>query len=123
MKFFKGLLIFLIISGFTINAFALENEKVVASGDAYFDIATGHKYIKNSETTFIEYSKKGKLLKNSVPNDLPLLTRSKYIREIRQNWYFVYQKRQGGIMIKQVLPASHGHPEGWSCEKGMSSVI
>lgn len=109
--FYFSLIAFLFVAagpGFSQN-------HTTATGKAYFDMATGHKYIQNSDNTYTEYSKKGKLLRNDVPNTQPLLTRGKYITELKADHYLVYEKNQNNIVAQQVLPATSKHPEGYKC--------
>lgn len=93
-----------------------------AQANAYFDIATGHKYIKNPNATYSEYSKRGKLLRSDVPNTMPLLVSGKYIREMKQEHYLVYEKQLYNEVSQKVLPASSRHPEGWQCKQIVSPV-
>ncbi len=84
-----------------------------AAGDIYYDVATGHKYIKNTDHSYKEYSRKGVLLRESVPNTLPLLTSNKYIREVQDNCYFLYQKDGYPADELAVLPSHKQSPVGW----------
>jgi hypothetical protein len=86
-------------------------------GEAYFDVATGHRYIKNSDTTYAEFSKKGKLLRTNVPNTQPHLVNSKYITELTHESYLVYEKNSAEGITQQILPATTRHPEGWRCKE------
>ena len=96
------------------NSYASDRKNSFATGEAYFDVATGHKYIKNSDSTYAEYSKKGELLRNYVPNNLPLLTTNKYIREITREWYLHYERKNNGSRESLLLTSNQTHPEGWS---------
>ncbi len=96
-----------------VNTFASDYQKLHATGESYFDVATGHRYIKNSNDTYSEYTKKGELFRSSIPNHLPLLTTNKYIREIGDSCYFLYEKRNNHIIKSQILPASSEQPKGW----------
>ncbi len=107
------------IGGSTIG---FEGTKEVAKGEAYFDMATGHRYVKYSETTYAEYSKDGKLLRTDVPNTQPHLNKSKYITEMHNRSYLVYEKNLPEGIAQQILPASYDHPEGWKCKQIMSGV-
>lgn len=100
----------------TVAAWSGAGSDSVATHDAYFDVATGYKYIKNSDHTYAEYSKKGKLLRQNVPNDLPLLVSGKYIREMILGTFFIYEKRGENAVEQQILSASDQHPKGWRCE-------
>lgn len=99
------------------HAFGVEAKKTIAHHDAYFDSATGHKYIKNSNSTYREYSKKGKLLNDSVPNTRPLLSNGKYIQPIEKNCYILYETTAANGSKQLVLPADSQHPEGWRSQK------
>ena len=117
-KLFCFIFIFL-FWGINTAAIGVESAKDIAMGDAYFDVATGHRYIKNSNTTYAEYSKKGKLLRTDVPNTQPHLAKSKYITELTNESYLVYEKKLTEGIVQQILPASNKHPEGWRCEEIM----
>jgi len=93
-----------------------------AQADAYFDIATGHKYIRNPDTTYSEYSKRGKLLRSDVPNTIPLLISGKYVHEVTKAHYLVYEKNKYNDASQKILPASSSHPEGWECKQMVSTV-
>ncbi len=93
-----------------------------AKADTYFDIATGHKYIKNTDNTYSEYSKRGKLLRSDVPNTLPLRVSGKYIHEVTPNHYLVYEKQSYNDLAQKILPGTSLHPDGWQCKKLMSQV-
>jgi hypothetical protein len=99
-----------------------DGRKAVATGSAYYDIATHHKYIKNPNTTYSEYSKKGKLLRKDVPSDLPLLTSGLYVFDLNPGDYIVYEKRQSGEIKALVLSAIETHPPGWYSKDSFSSV-
>ena len=112
---FCFIVIFLVL-GINI-AIGAENTKVIAKGDVYFDEATGHRYIKNSTTTYAEYSQKGKLLRTDVPNTQPHLAKSKYITELPNESYLVYERNLTEGIVQQILPVSNKHPEGWRCKE------
>lgn len=96
---------------------AQSNAPQAATGLIYYDVATGHKYIKNADQSYREYSRRGILLRESVPNSLPLLTSNKYIREVGEDNYFLYQKN--GYLSDEitVLPIGKHPPAGWTCLK------
>lgn len=50
------------------NTVAFDHQKQVATGESYFDFATGHRYIKNSDATYREYTKKGELFRVTTRN-------------------------------------------------------
>lgn len=87
------------------------------TGEAYFDMATGHKYVKNTGASYAEYSKRGKLLRMDVPNTLPLLIRGRSIVEMTPDHYLVYETRRNADLIQRVLPAFSPHPRGWRCQQ------
>ncbi len=115
-KLFCFIIIFL-FWGINTAAIGAESTKDMAMGEAYFDVATGHRYIKNSNTTYAEYSKRGKLLRTDVPNTQPHLAKSNYINELTHESYLVYEKYLSEGIVQQVLLASDKHPEGWRCEE------
>ncbi len=63
-----------------------------ATSDAYFDTMTGHRYVKNADGTYSEYSKKGRVFRTRVPNTLPLLVSGKYTCKISEGSFLVYEK-------------------------------
>jgi hypothetical protein len=89
----------------------------IVNGSMYYDLATSNKYIKNSEITYAQYSKKGELLKDNVPNTQYHLNNSKYIVELDSSSYLVYEKNIDGKITEQVLPGYWNHPEGWRCKR------
>ena len=123
MKFSIGFITLFVIVGFAATVFAGDGKRPIATGDAYFDKATGHRYIKNSETTYAEFSKKGKLLRESLPNDQPHLAISKYIKEIQQDSYLIYERNSNQQKESIALPSHEKHPQGWSCTKLLLSAI
>lgn len=117
MKFFA---LFLIISScliLALNSYASDRNRPFEVGEACFNVATGHKYIKNPDTTYREFSKKGVLLRDSVPNDLPLITTNKYIRETSMSYYLLYRRNNNGQKESLLLTLNHAHPEGWLLKK------
>ncbi len=88
----------------------------------YFDIATGHKYIQNSDGTYMEFSKKGDLLKNNLPNTMPLLVSGKYIRPLADGCFLLYERYEAGNHIQKVLPADQNHPGGWLAKDVLALV-
>ncbi|WP_022663704.1 hypothetical protein [Desulfospira joergensenii] len=98
-----------------ISTVSYDGKTLTATGNAYFDTATGHKYTRNPDGTYTEFTRKGKLFRKSVPNDLPLLTTNKYIRDLEESCYLLYVRtvnRQPRIMV---LPSTQEHPQGWKC--------
>lgn len=115
MKQSWGLIIMIMVLCFSSNAFS-EN-KQYSNYDAYFDSATGHKYIKTTPTTYAEYSKRGKLLNPHVKSTQPHLSTSKYIQPIKPGCYILYEKKQAASPKLLVLPAKEQHPKGWYASK------
>ena len=83
-----------------------------AVGQAYFDIRTGHKYVKTDNASYMEFCRKGRFLK-TVSNTMPLLLKGKSIHSINDGSYILYKKFAQGRMHFKALPASSAHPEGW----------
>jgi len=111
-------IIIAIILGLGTHSFAGGKKQSAVTGNFYYDIATGHKYIKNpGTTTYREYSQKGKLLKDEILNNLPLLANNKYIREMKQDHYLLYQKVNYQRKEFMVLSPEQKHPNGWTCKK------
>ncbi len=86
------------------------------NNNSYFDIATGHKYIKIDSSSFAEFSKKGEFLKN-VPSTLPLLLKSQKIQPIPMNSYILYEKAFSGASKQKILPTNYSHPKGWKAKR------
>ncbi len=110
----------LIISFLIVTAVHLtagEAKCITATCDIYYDVATGHKYIKNVDQSYREYSRKGLLFRESVPNTLPLLTSNKNIRKVPGNCYFLYQKSGYPAEGLTALPSNTQSPVGWKCVK------
>lgn len=105
-----------------IKTILYDGQKAIATGPAYYDIATHHKYIRNLDTTYSEYSKRGKLLRKDIPNDFPLLTWGRYVFDLNSENYIEYEKRQDSETRKQVLFATQTHPPGWSSTNIFSSL-
>lgn len=120
----KNLIYFIIIVllsyGIGGSAIGSESTMGMVTGGAYFDMATGHRYIKNTNTTYAEYSQRGVLLRIDVPNTQPHLVKSRYITQIDHDSYLVYEKNLTRGTAQQILPASSKHPEGWRCKQVMS---
>jgi len=115
--FFLGAALFL--SAFT--AWGADMEKQAAA-DGYIDLVTMHRYIKNSEGLYDEYTRKGAFFK-TVSADLPLLQRD-HVVPVQNNCYFLYvKKRLSGEDQTMVLKsAPESHPDGWLLEKALVDV-
>lgn len=123
MKKLRSAIVIFFILGFVSYAFAGDTTKAKVTGNFYYDVATGHKYIKNpGAETYKEYSKRGKLLRDSVPNNLPLLAKNKNIREMKQNHYLLYQKGNYQEKETMVLSPEQNHPNGWVCKKLLIAI-
>ncbi len=90
-----------------------DGKEIIAFGSSYYDFRTGHKYYKNSDNTYSEYSKKGKMLRATVPNNLPLLISGKSIVDLNDQSYILYEKKLNGQIIQKTLNAKAEHPNGW----------
>lgn len=99
-----------------------DDQQLIAEGRVYFDIATSHRYIKNSDGTYTEYSKKGVLLNSDVPNTSRLLTSGKYIMDVSAKDYILYEKMDNGMKVQRLLEATSRHPDGWYCKELYASV-
>jgi len=122
MKKLFYFIIILMFFGIINSAIGFESTKNIATGEAYFDMATGHQYIKNSDNSYSEYSQRGKLLRTDVPNTQPHLSKSKYITEMDLDSYLVYEKNIAEETVQRILPAADKHPEGWKCKQIVSAV-
>ncbi len=117
-KFVKELIVLFAAISIIAQASALwagQTERPLATASGYFDIKTGHKYIQNSNGSYTEFSRTGKLLRQDVPNTMPLLVSKKFVHPIEVSHLMVYKKRVSGTVQHLVLPASQPHPENWRC--------
>ena len=118
MNKLTAIIILTVILGFASHSFAGDRKHSAVTGTFYYDIATGHKYIKNPGTnTYREYSQRGKLLNDEISNNLPLLAANKYIREMKRDHYLLYQKVNYQRKELMVLSPEQNHPNGWVCKK------
>ena len=99
-----------------------EKGRFTAIGPAYYDTRTGHKYVRNSDSTYIEYSRRGELFRGNVPDDLPLLTSGRSIVALEPDDFFVYERLSGSRMLTRVLSVMEPHPDGWHLKDVLSSV-
>lgn len=88
-----------------------------ATAKAYLDLATGHRYIKNADDTYTEFTRKGDVFKTNVPNTQPHLASSKYITQIEEDSFLVYTQYKNYKPVVKILPSSASHPEKWKCKK------
>jgi hypothetical protein len=118
MNKLTAVIIIALILGFASHSFAGDKKHSAVTGNFYYDIATGHKYIKNPGTnTYREYSQRGQLLRDEVLNNIPLLATNKYIREMERDHYLLYQKVNYQKKELMVLSPEQSHPNGWTCKK------
>ncbi|MCP4117497.1 MAG: hypothetical protein GY737_19305 [Desulfobacteraceae bacterium] len=120
-KSFFIIIIFLFL-GVAVSASDFDSSISIATGEAYFDIATGHKYIRNHDGSYTEYNKKGNLFRANLPNTQPHLATSRYIIEITPDSYLCYEKFINNKMVQKFLPFSDKHPKGWKCKKLLMAV-
>lgn len=104
------------------ESISYEGLKLTATGSAYYDIATGHRYIRNPDGSYCEFSKKGQMLRPSVPNTSKLLTVGKYIYDISGKDYIVYEKKTTDKTLTEIIRATNGHPTGYSSRDLFSAV-
>lgn len=100
----------------TVSTVSFDGKNLIATGAAYYDTATGHKYVQNLDGTYTEFTKKGKIFRKSVPNNLALLTINKYIRDLGENCYLLYERTVNQQPEIMVLPSTQDHPKGWKCK-------
>ncbi|MFH2059506.1 MAG: hypothetical protein ABIJ59_11475 [Pseudomonadota bacterium] len=112
MKKIVTFILIISILAIGVNGFSYENQKTMATGIAYFDIASGHKYLKNSDNTYTEYTRKGEVFKSAVPNTQPHLSSSKTVDQIPENAYMVYKNYKKDKPVLQVLKTSAPQPAG-----------
>ena len=93
------------------------------TGETYFDLATGHRYIKNSDSTYTEFSKRGKILRSDVPNSLPLLVSGRHMVELTSDHYLIYERKGAEGLTQRLLPADAPHPNGWTCKRMVSEIL
>jgi hypothetical protein len=87
--------------------------------EAYIDLATMHRYVKNSDGTYSQYTRKGEFFKN-VPADLPLLTSRSHVVAVQDHCYFLYVKRELSGEKRTLLTSMPvPHPEGWLLDKAL----
>lgn len=108
--------------GVAASALCADSSTPVATGEAYFDIVTGHKYIRNDDGSYAEYNKKGALFRSNIPNTQPHLARSDYIVEIMPDSYIVYERFTHNRPVQKFLPTSSEHPKGWMSKKLLVSA-
>ena len=92
----------------------------IASSDMYVDLATMHRYVKNQNGTYSEYTRKGKFVK-TVPADLPLLSSRDHVVPVTDDCYLLYVNRQRADSDDTMVlrPVSSPHPSGWLLEKAL----
>ncbi len=98
------------------------NGKPLADAPLYFDTATGHQYVKNSDSTYTEYSKRGEILRTDVPPDQYNLLNGKWTHVVGNENYLLYEKTANGEIMTMTLPANNEPLVGWNCTKLLHSV-
>lgn len=88
--------------------------QTLVNGDAYIDVSTGHRYEKNADNTYTEYTKKGRVFKTQVSPSQPHLCRSPYVLPIQEKTTrVVYEYYRNNRKIKTILPPDAHHPKGY----------
>ena len=92
----------------------------IAIEDIYVDLATMHRYVKNSDGTYSEYNRKGEFFQIVSP-ELPLLTTRPHVMPIKGNCYLLYVNKQTTArnLPMTLKPANESAPEGWFLEKAL----
>lgn len=101
--------------------FEYRNNSTRATGKAYYDEATKHKYIKLNDKTYLEYTRKGFFFKD-VSSSQPHLAKSPYIHPIDEDNFFLYVKQSVEKKKYLTLPYKTPHPAGWCLEKVFVSL-
>ena len=87
--------------------------------EVYIDLATMHRYVKNSDGTYSQFTRRGEFFKN-VPADLPLLSSRNHVVAVQGHCYFLYVKRElSGEKRTLLTPMPAPHPEGWLLDKAL----
>ncbi|THB80965.1 MAG: hypothetical protein D3926_04555 [Desulfobacteraceae bacterium] len=107
----------------TTNKYIREVEpNPVAKAASYLDVFTGHRYFKNTDGTYREYTRRGELFRVSVSPDKHLLTTNRHIREIGQDSYVIYKRNKNRKTEILILPSGQKHPRGWFVDNLLASV-
>ena len=122
MKYTTIILIIFLILCTGGNAVSAESSNVKATQSAYFDMATGHKYFKNADGTYTEYTRKGELFRTNVPADQPHLSASAYVVPLTADSYLIYKNYVDNTPVTRVLSAFASHPAGWRCQDMLTVV-
>ncbi|MEX1298281.1 MAG: hypothetical protein AB1Z38_11780 [Desulfotignum sp.] len=95
----------------------------IAIENIYIDLATMHRYVKNPDGTYSEYSRKGEFFQTVSP-DMPILTDRPHVVPLRRDCYLLYVKtRMSAQNAPMILkPAEESHPEGWLLEKALVDI-
>ncbi|MFN2358016.1 MAG: hypothetical protein ABR534_09785 [Desulfotignum sp.] len=121
----KKSMIFFLVATLSLYAFTAWGNEMgkKATADGYIDLITMHRYIKNSDGLYDEYTRKGAFFK-TVPADLPLLVQRDHVVPVENNCYFLYVKKQlsGEDQAMVLKSAPESHPEGWLLEKALVDV-
>ncbi|MFO7817718.1 MAG: hypothetical protein R6V39_08585 [Desulfovibrionales bacterium] len=120
----KGIIFFLVaaLSLYAFTAWGAEVKKQV-SAEGYVDLVTMHCYIKNSDGTYDEYTRKGEFFK-TVSADLPLLLERSHVVPINNSCYLLYVKKHLSKPDKTMVlkGAPDSLPKGWLLEKALVDV-
>ncbi len=112
MKHLVTLTMILFFMGIAGNGICYDKQKSIATGSTYFDMSTGHKYTKNSDNTYTEYTRTGKVFKTNVPNTQPHLSSSKYVTQIEEDSFVLYKSYNNYKPTLSALKMSDPHPTG-----------
>ncbi|MFO7884318.1 MAG: hypothetical protein R6U68_05805 [Desulfobacteraceae bacterium] len=96
--------------------------KVEAVAPMYVDLITKHKYVRNADNTYSEFTRKGEFFKKISP-DQPHLAQNRYVVPVPENCYLCYSKNKYlENTASMVLKSSQSHPEGWYLENVLVSL-
>ncbi|WP_022666442.1 hypothetical protein [Desulfospira joergensenii] len=85
----------------------------------YLDFRTKHLYVKKTDGSFDEFTRKGAFFKN-VPADHPLLLTGKSVYPVSEDSYLLYSKKKHlPDQTFMVQSAQAPHPEGWAMENAL----
>ncbi len=101
---------------FSTLSFANELLKSPELYNAYFDSATGHKYVKVDPSRYAQFARNGKFVKN-VSHKFSRLNITTKVYPISDNSYILYEKYSQGQFNQKLLPGFSAHPVGWKAKK------
>lgn len=116
MKHVAILFLMIFVFAISTNSFACDSSQTKRSNYAYFDTATGHKYVQINPSTYAQYARNGRLVKK-VSNDFPRLKVTDKVYPITNNCYILYEKYSHGERLQKLLPGNSFHPGGWKAKK------